>query len=162
MKQHTIRQAVYASALILAVGVLCMALKPFNDGQTQQINTVRTQNLNVVAGGTSTLAGPLSVTGAVSASGAVTLTGTLTHGKRVLANTAVALTSPTNTFSVAAATERITLTSDANQTGLTITGAGMNIIVVTAGNIVGGTLLVAAVYWLAYLRAEHTGKNESS
>jgi formate/nitrite transporter len=29
----------------------------------------------------------------------------------------------------------------------------LNLAVVTAGNIVGGTLLVAAVYWLAYLRA---------
>lgn len=28
----------------------------------------------------------------------------------------------------------------------------LNLVVVTAGNIVGGTLLVAAVYWLAYLR----------
>lgn len=33
-----------------------------------------------------------------------------------------------------------------------ITGAATNIVAVTAGNIVGGTLLVAAVYWVAYLR----------
>ena len=45
---------------------------------------------------------------------------------------------------------------------MSITRAGMNIIVVTAGNIVGGTLLVAAVYWLAYLRGEHTRKDEST
>ncbi len=32
------------------------------------------------------------------------------------------------------------------------TGIALNVAVVTAGNIVGGTLLVAAVYWLAYLR----------
>ncbi len=31
-------------------------------------------------------------------------------------------------------------------------GMGRNLIAVTAGNIVGGSLLVAAVYWLAYLR----------
>ena len=37
-----------------------------------------------------------------------------------------------------------------------ISGAGFagNILLVSAGNIVGGTLLVAAVYWLAYLRDE--------
>jgi formate/nitrite transporter FocA (FNT family) len=29
-----------------------------------------------------------------------------------------------------------------------------NIVVVTAGNVVGGTLLVAGVYWVAYLRGE--------
>jgi formate/nitrite transporter len=33
-----------------------------------------------------------------------------------------------------------------------IRGALTNLIAVTAGNIVGGTLLVAGVYWLAYLR----------
>ncbi|UCH49529.1 MAG: formate/nitrite transporter family protein [Betaproteobacteria bacterium] len=33
-----------------------------------------------------------------------------------------------------------------------LAGAAHNLIVVSAGNIVGGTLLVAGVYWLAYLR----------
>ena len=33
-------------------------------------------------------------------------------------------------------------------------GAVWNLAAVTAGNIVGGTLLVAGVYWLAYLRGE--------
>jgi formate/nitrite transporter len=33
-------------------------------------------------------------------------------------------------------------------------GAAQNLVAVTAGNIVGGTLLVAGVYWLAYLRGE--------
>jgi formate/nitrite transporter len=33
-----------------------------------------------------------------------------------------------------------------------IAGVGRNLVVVTAGNIVGGTLLVAGVYWVAYLR----------
>ena len=32
------------------------------------------------------------------------------------------------------------------------TGVAWNLIAATAGNIVGGTLLVASVYWLAYLR----------
>jgi len=31
---------------------------------------------------------------------------------------------------------------------------GNNLLVVTLGNIVGGTLLVAGIYWLAYLRGE--------
>ncbi len=128
MKNRTIRQAVIALALMLVVGVLCMALKPFNDGQTQQINTVRTQNLNVVTGGTSTLAGTLSVTGTV------TVTGTLTHGKRVLANTNAVITSPSTTISAAATTERITLTSDESITGITITGATLGeVIVIVAG-----------------------------
>jgi len=37
---------------------------------------------------------------------------------------------------------------------VSISGAGMNIVAVTAGNVVGGTLLVAGVYWVAYLRGE--------
>jgi formate/nitrite transporter len=37
---------------------------------------------------------------------------------------------------------------------LLVTGFINNIIVVSAGNIVGGTLLVAGVYWIAYLRGE--------
>lgn len=35
-----------------------------------------------------------------------------------------------------------------------VTGVVTNLIAVTAGNIAGGTLLVAGVYWVAYLRSE--------
>ena len=35
-----------------------------------------------------------------------------------------------------------------------IAGVARNLVAVTAGNIVGGTLLVAGVYWVAYLRSE--------
>ncbi len=45
---------------------------------------------------------------------------------------------------------------------VTIAGAGTNLIAVTAGNIVGGTLLVASVYWLAYLRGERRGGDNAS
>lgn len=38
-------------------------------------------------------------------------------------------------------------------------GAARNIVAVTAGNIVGGTLLVAGIYWVAYLRAGTTRQN---
>lgn len=37
---------------------------------------------------------------------------------------------------------------------VSIVGIGRNIVAVTAGNVVGGTLLVAGVYWVAYLRGE--------
>ncbi|MDX1996627.1 MAG: formate/nitrite transporter family protein [Thermoanaerobaculia bacterium] len=39
-------------------------------------------------------------------------------------------------------------------------GAVKNLLAVTAGNLVGGTLLVAAVYWVAYLRGERLRKDE--
>jgi formate/nitrite transporter len=35
-----------------------------------------------------------------------------------------------------------------------LAGVALNLAAVTAGNIAGGTLLVAAVYWIAYLRGE--------
>lgn len=38
--------------------------------------------------------------------------------------------------------------------GISFIQAARNIVVVTAGNVVGGTLLVAGVYWVAYLRGE--------
>ena len=38
---------------------------------------------------------------------------------------------------------------------LSLSAAAKNLAVVSAGNIVGGTLLVAGVYWLAYLRGGH-------
>jgi formate/nitrite transporter len=38
-------------------------------------------------------------------------------------------------------------------------GAGRNILIVSAGNIIGGTLLVAGVYWVAYLRGGRTRKD---
>jgi formate/nitrite transporter len=40
---------------------------------------------------------------------------------------------------------------DGNST-VSIAGAALNLFAVTIGNIIGGTLLVAGVYWLAYLR----------
>ena len=40
------------------------------------------------------------------------------------------------------------------QGAISIVAAARNIAVVTAGNVVGGTLLVAGVYWIAYLRGE--------
>ena len=38
---------------------------------------------------------------------------------------------------------------------VSVVKATRNIVAVTAGNVVGGTLLVAGVYWVAYLRGEH-------
>ncbi|MCC7134176.1 MAG: formate/nitrite transporter family protein, partial [Gemmatimonadales bacterium] len=37
--------------------------------------------------------------------------------------------------------------------GIAPAAAARNLVAASAGNIVGGTLLVAGVYWLAYLRA---------
>jgi len=45
---------------------------------------------------------------------------------------------------------------------VSIAGSGRNIVAVTAGNVVGGTLLVAGVYWLAYLRSERMRKDRPS
>lgn len=42
---------------------------------------------------------------------------------------------------------------------VTMTGAAGNIVAATAGNIIGGTLLVAGVYWIAYLRGERMRKS---
>jgi formate transporter len=41
------------------------------------------------------------------------------------------------------------------QGAVSVAGVARNLVAVTAGNIVGGTLLVAGVYWIAYLRSEH-------
>ncbi|WP_375739456.1 formate/nitrite transporter family protein [Pseudomonas boanensis] len=48
------------------------------------------------------------------------------------------------------------------QDEVSIAGVGKNILAVTAGNVVGGTLLVAGVYWVAYLRGERMRKDRSS
>jgi formate/nitrite transporter len=40
------------------------------------------------------------------------------------------------------------------QGAVSIIGAARNILAVSAGNIVGGTLLVTGVYWIAYLRGQ--------
>jgi formate/nitrite transporter len=37
-----------------------------------------------------------------------------------------------------------------------VMGALRNLVAVSAGNVVGGTLLVAVVYWVAYLRGDHS------
>ena len=44
------------------------------------------------------------------------------------------------------------------QGAISIAAAARNIAVVTAGNVAGGTLLVAGVYWLAYLRGERANE----
>jgi len=48
------------------------------------------------------------------------------------------------------------------QDALSIIAAGRNLAAVSAGNIVGGTLLVAGVYWLAYLRGERRPEDRPS
>ncbi len=50
-----------------------------------------------------------------------------------------------------------------DQQGL-IAQAGVigNLAAVTAGNIAGGTLLVAGVYWIAYLRGERAARQSPS
>jgi formate/nitrite transporter len=45
---------------------------------------------------------------------------------------------------------------------VSMVGVGRNIVAVTAGNAAGGTLLVAGVYWVAYLRGERMRKDRSS
>ena len=45
---------------------------------------------------------------------------------------------------------------------VSMVGVVTNIVAVTAGNVVGGTVLVAGVYWVAYLRSERMGKDRSS
>jgi formate/nitrite transporter len=47
------------------------------------------------------------------------------------------------------------------QNTLSIAGVIWNLIAVSAGNIVGGTLLVAGVYWVAYLRGERKREGHS-
>lgn len=39
--------------------------------------------------------------------------------------------------------------------GVSLAGALRNLLAATLGNLLGGTLLVAGVYWVAYLRSEH-------
>jgi formate transporter len=41
---------------------------------------------------------------------------------------------------------------------VSMVGVGRNLVAVTAGNVVGGTLLVAGVYWVAYLRGDRMRK----
>jgi formate/nitrite transporter len=50
----------------------------------------------------------------------------------------------------------------ADQGVVSVVGAARNLAAVSAGNIVGGTLLVAGVYWVAYLRGEGKREGESS
>jgi len=38
-------------------------------------------------------------------------------------------------------------------------GAVSNLVLVTLGNIIGGTVLVALVYWFVYLRTEPAGRS---
>ena len=45
---------------------------------------------------------------------------------------------------------------------VSMVGVVRNIVAVTAGNVVGGTVLVAGVYWVAYLRSERMRKDRSS
>lgn len=45
---------------------------------------------------------------------------------------------------------------------VSMVGAYRNIAAVTAGNVIGGTLLVAGVYWVAYLRAERMRRDQPS
>lgn len=37
-----------------------------------------------------------------------------------------------------------------------ISGAAIDLLAVTAGNMIGGSLFIAGIYWLAYLRSDRT------
>jgi formate/nitrite transporter len=45
---------------------------------------------------------------------------------------------------------------------VSVAGVAQNLIAVSAGNIVGGTILVAGVYWVAYSRGERKQEGQSS
>jgi len=45
---------------------------------------------------------------------------------------------------------------------ISVAGGFRNMVAVTAGNVVGGTLLVAGVYWVAYLRSERLREDKSA
>lgn len=47
-----------------------------------------------------------------------------------------------------------------NPGSIEVNGVAMNLIAVTLGNIIGGTLLVGGVYWLAYLRGKRHNSQE--
>ena len=49
------------------------------------------------------------------------------------------------------------LALDGQGGAMSMAAIGRNLVAVTAGNIVGGTLLVAGVYWIAYRRAHRVG-----
>lgn len=51
---------------------------------------------------------------------------------------------------------------DGFQSGGLIVGSVVNLVAVTLGNIIGGTFLVAGVYWLAYLRNDEIGDGPST
>jgi len=78
--------------------------------------------------------GKVDVDGAATFASTVGITGTTTQGPLVLTASAVALTSPTVTFS-AANKGLITLTSDANLTGIYPTGGTLNQVI----TIISGT-----------------------
>ncbi|HMS16423.1 MAG TPA: formate/nitrite transporter family protein [Planctomycetota bacterium] len=45
---------------------------------------------------------------------------------------------------------------------VSLVGAGWNLVAVTAGNVIGGTILVAGVYWIAYLRPQSFESDRSA
>ncbi len=47
------------------------------------------------------------------------------------------------------------------QGAVSVVGVAWNLVAVSAGNIVGGTLLVPGVYWVAYLRGERKREGQS-
>ncbi|MDA0769433.1 MAG: formate transporter FocA [SAR202 cluster bacterium Casp-Chloro-G4] len=51
---------------------------------------------------------------------------------------------------------------DGFQSGYLVTGAVVNLVAVTLGNVLGGTLLVAGVYWLAYLRNDRAANTSNT
>jgi formate/nitrite transporter FocA (FNT family) len=51
---------------------------------------------------------------------------------------------------------------NADVAALTVEGLSANLVPVTLGNIVGGTLLVAGVYWFAYLRPKGDPEGEAN
>ena len=84
----------------------------------------------------------------------------LTLGGRTVTDKILAIIFPITAFVTIGAEHSIAnwfflpyaIALDGFQSGSMVIGAAVNLVAVTLGNILGGTLLVAGVYWLAYLR----------
>jgi len=92
----------------------------------------------------------------------VCLTVWLTLGGRTVTDKILAVIFPVTAFVVIGFEHSIAnwfflpyaILLDGFQSGSLISGAAVNLVAVTVGNIVGGTLLVAGIYWVAYLRKD--------
>lgn len=119
----------YRKPFVLSTALLCALLLMGATYQQFRKGIAIFNCADLTVAETTTMTGAVTMASTLAVTGAQTNSAVLTRAGLIQTATAASLTSPGVTFAVTSATDLISLTSDANQTAIVLTGGSLNQIV---------------------------------